>query len=101
MADIFDHTHFDHMTGGDVALQQEIIGLFRGQIAEWHAALNAAAPSSDWRDAAHKLKGSARGIGLHALAEACEHAEAAPEAEIRARLTALRAELDAALLALA
>jgi HPt (histidine-containing phosphotransfer) domain-containing protein len=75
MAVVFDAAHFDHMTGADAALKQEILQLFRGQIANWTPALSPTAPGPNWRDIVHTMKGSARGIGLWALAEACEQAE--------------------------
>lgn len=80
---VLDRAHFDHMTAGDRALQVEVLGLFRQQVEAWRARLTS---GDGWREAAHTLKGSARGIGLNALAAACEAAETAPEAE---RLTAL------------
>ena len=94
--DVFDRKHFAHMTGDDAALQREIAGLFRGQIAAWRTAFK---PGADWRDAAHTLKGSARGIGLWVLAEACESAEKAP-GDANAALVRLNAALDEALTAL-
>ena len=101
MAEIFDRAHFEHMTGDDAALQLEVIGLFRGQVAEWTGALSPDAPAPDWREAVHKLKGSARGIGFGALAEAREQAEAAQGDGVAPALRALGAALDQALAALA
>jgi HPt (histidine-containing phosphotransfer) domain-containing protein len=98
---VFDRAHYANMTGDDHALQLEIIGLFRGQVAAWLGVLAPQAPGEDWRAAVHTLKGSARGIGLWALAEACETAEAATErAGIAEALTQLRVSLAAALEAL-
>jgi len=97
-ASAFDQSHFDHMTGGDRALQAEIVDLFRGQAAVWRAGL--AHTDGNWRDAAHMLKGSARGIGLMALAQACETAERLGDESAAASLAAVRAELEAALEAL-
>jgi len=94
---ILDRAHFDMMTGGDRALQLEVLGLFRGQVEAWSAAF---ALDEGWRDAVHTMKGSARGIGLHALAQACELAEQAPEAEAGAALQRVREALDEALCAL-
>ena len=94
---ILDRAHFDHMTAGDRALQLEVLGLFRTQVEGWNAALDS---GTGWREAVHKLKGSARGIGLEALAASCEAAERAPEADTGAALAAVRAALDAALVAL-
>jgi HPt (histidine-containing phosphotransfer) domain-containing protein len=75
---VLDRTHFDHMTGADRALQIEVLGLFRAQVEGWSAAM---ASAQGWRDAVHTLKGSARGIGLNALAAACEAAETAEDGE--------------------
>ncbi|HYD88243.1 MAG TPA: Hpt domain-containing protein [Vitreimonas sp.] len=94
---ILDRAHFDMMTGGDRALQLEVLGLFRGQVEAWSAAF---AMGQGWRDAVHTMKGSARGIGLHALAEACEIAERAPDAEAAAALERVREALEEALRAL-
>jgi HPt (histidine-containing phosphotransfer) domain-containing protein len=94
---VLDRAHFDHMTGGDRALQAEIIGLFRAQADGWSGAF---AAGQGWREAAHTLKGSARGIGLHALATACEAAEAAAGDEEGPALMRLRAALQDALAAL-
>ena len=76
MGAILDTDHFRHMTGDDRALQQEIILLFRGQAQLWRRLIIPDAPVHTWRDAVHSLKGSARGLGLWRLAEACEAAEA-------------------------
>ena len=94
---VLDRAHFEHMTGGDCALQAEVIGLFRAQADGWRTKLN---ETADWRGAAHTLKGSARGIGLAPLAAACEAAEAASEADAPAALERVRAELEQALSAL-
>lgn len=91
---VLDRAHFDHMTGGDRALQLEVLGLFRMQVDGWTSAFEAGA---DWRAAVHTMKGSARGIGLHALAAGCEAAEAAPDGDCTAALAQVRAALDEAL----
>lgn len=91
-----DRAHFSHMTGGDLPLQREILELFRGQVEGWIERL---VPGEHWRDAAHTLKGSARGIGLTVLAEVCEAAEASDD-ELAA-ITRLRAALQDALVAVA
>jgi HPt (histidine-containing phosphotransfer) domain-containing protein len=94
---VLDRAHFDHMTGADRALQVEVAGLFRMQAEGWIAACEGA---EGWRAAVHTLKGSARGIGLMALAAACEAAEAAPDAATAQALAQLRASLAEALAAL-
>ncbi|MEZ6023434.1 MAG: Hpt domain-containing protein [Hyphomonadaceae bacterium] len=86
---VLDRAHFDHMTGADMALQAEVIGLFKGQVEGWRAALAGA----EWRTAVHSIKGAARGIGLMRLAAACETAETSKAlAPVR---TALIEALDA------
>lgn len=95
-----DRAHFAMMTGGDMLLQAEIVGLFRGQVAEWRTAM--AAPSGEgWAEALHKLKGSARGIGLFPLADACEAAERAGAAHAAAYSAKVVVALEEALAALA
>ena len=91
---VLDRAHFDHMTGGDRTLQIEVLDLFRGQVVNWRARL---ASGEGWREAAHTLKGSARGIGLHALAAACEAAETASEAQSVLALSDVHRALGAAL----
>ncbi|MBL8537753.1 MAG: Hpt domain-containing protein [Hyphomonadaceae bacterium] len=70
---VFDRAAFDAATAGDRELQREVLALFRGQVAGWRVAF----AGEDWRTAVHTLKGSARGIGLPALAQACAAAEEA------------------------
>lgn len=94
---VLDRAHFDHMTGADRALQLEVLGLFRMQVGGWRAAFGA---GPGWRDAVHTMKGSARGIGLMALAAACEAAEAAPDGAQTAPLQQVGAALEEALAAL-
>lgn len=95
MTAVLNRAHLDMMTAGDLALQREVIELFRGQAAAWEASL---APEQAWRDPLHSLKGSARGIGLMALAQACEAAEQAHEPG--SALLRVRAALGEALEAL-
>lgn len=79
MSAILDADHFRHMTGDDKALQAEIVALFRAQAQLWRRLIVPDAPMHTWRDALHTLKGSARGLGLWRLADACEGAERATE----------------------
>ena len=94
---LLDRAHFDHMTGHDRALQVEIAELFRVQADAWAGACNGA---EGWATAVHTLKGSARGIGLAALAAACEAAEKAPDIARAEALAKVRAALAEALVAL-
>lgn len=94
---ILDRTHFDAMTAGDYALQLEVVGLFRSQAEAWRGAC---AGGAGWRDVIHRLKGSARGIGLVALSESCAAAEATNDSGAPAALAEVRRSLDEALDAL-
>lgn len=104
----FDRAHFTMMTGGDAALQAEIVAMFRVQAQLWSRLLTPDAPTGTWADAAHTAKGSAKGLGLWRLADACEEAEtlgragamegtlvAAALHRVRAALTEAIAALDA------
>lgn len=102
----FDLNHFQAMTGEDPALQAELAALFKAQAKLWERLLVVDAPAPTWRDAAHTLKGSARGLGLWRLAEACSGVEAAARSGLREgpkvhrALARARKELRAALEAL-
>jgi HPt (histidine-containing phosphotransfer) domain-containing protein len=76
-AQILDLSHLATQTGGDHALQREILTLFVRQSREILALLrNDAALPQARADLAHKLKGSARTIGAFGVAEAAEAVEA-------------------------
>ena len=69
-----DFPYLEGFAAGDSALVAEVLDLFREQAAIWSRMLT---PESEgWRDAVHTLKGAGRGIGAHALGDACERAEA-------------------------
>ena len=94
-----DFNYLETYAGGDMALVEEVLGLFREQAAIWVRLLDPAAEGEAWRDAAHTLKGSARGIGARALAQACGAAELAePDVGLRTvRLERVKDALHAAL----
>ena len=75
---VFDLGHLQRYTLGDQALQCEVLGLFREQIASSLVVLRESVARDDsaaWRMAAHTLKGSAWAVGAFRLAEAAELAE--------------------------
>jgi HPt (histidine-containing phosphotransfer) domain-containing protein len=74
---LFDRTHLSRYTGGDLALEVELVGLMCDQAERCIARMADASDAKQFRDAAHTLKGAARGVGAFALAAACERAEAA------------------------
>lgn len=78
---LFDRAHLGRYTGGDHALEVELVGLMCDQAERCIERMGQASDAKEFHDAAHTLKGAARGVGAFALAAACERAEEAPEAE--------------------
>ncbi len=74
IAAALDHGHLRTQTFGDAALQREVLDLFAAQSRALLAALEAGTGGAE---AAHKLVGSARGIGAPAVAAAAEQVERA------------------------
>jgi HPt (histidine-containing phosphotransfer) domain-containing protein len=74
-----DLEHLDRYTGGDAALNREILGLFDNQCHEILIKLEQLAvehhDGKSWRELVHTLKGAARGVGAFALADAAAEAE--------------------------
>jgi len=90
-----DIAHLDRYTGGDAAINAEVLRLFEGQcreiVARLESLLSDGSPGDlarKWHEAAHALKGAARGIGAFALADAACDAEKAGVAD---RMTAFAA----------
>lgn len=69
-----DFAYLETFAAGDAGVIEEVLNLFREQAGIWSAMLDASAEG--WRDAAHTLKGAARGIGANHLGEVCAAAEA-------------------------
>lgn len=74
-----DIEHLDRYTGGDCALDEEILRLFDTHCRELMGKLESLATgepdAKSWREATHTLKGAARGIGAFALGNAAAEAE--------------------------
>ena len=70
-----DLVHLARYTLGDRALESEILQLFRAQAGIYMDRLKSASDGRSWREAAHTIKGSARGIGAWGVAQAAEAAE--------------------------
>lgn len=87
-----DWAHLARQTGGDQAFAEEILGLFAAHAQQLAVALATAAEPRSWRDAAHSLKGSARGIGAFDLGLAAEAAEALDPASAGASAVLFRLE---------
>jgi hypothetical protein len=104
---VVDQAHLNRMTGGDAALASEVLGLFREQWDLWVRLLDPTTPTLDWGNAAHTIKGSARGIGAWQLGEVCGGAEEAARAGEMTRdnkrvwLEAISDEMDKVITAIA
>jgi HPt (histidine-containing phosphotransfer) domain-containing protein len=74
-----DLDHLDRYTGGDRAINREILLLFETQCREMIAKLEHLSSGENdaksWHHIAHTLKGAARGIGAFALGDAAAEAE--------------------------
>jgi HPt (histidine-containing phosphotransfer) domain-containing protein len=96
-----DLVHLDRVTFGDVGLQAEVLALFAAQTAVLMPELVARPHQAG--ALAHTLKGSAKAIGAHRVAEAAEAFEDAPHAqqalrELQNAVIAACAAIDARLL---
>ena len=90
-----DFSVLERVAGGDAAVMEEILDLFREQAAVWSGLLN---PNGEaWRDACHTIKGAAAGVGAGHLAQACGAAEAADGPMAAVMLDRVRDALDLAL----
>lgn len=76
---VLDRDHLAQYTAGDAGLEAELFSLLKGQIDACVSALRGASDAQTWKDAAHTLKGAARGVGAMELGEACALAEARPQ----------------------
>jgi len=75
---VVDLNHLARYTGGDLALNSEILRLFDAQTSEMVGRLQAILDSRDtksWKEITHTLKGAARGIGAFPFADAAAAAE--------------------------
>ncbi|GAW39974.1 Hpt domain protein [Brevundimonas sp. SH203] len=90
-----DFTVLDAMTGGDAAINEEVLGLFVNQAALWSTLLD---PRGEgWRDGVHTIRGAAAGIGARDLAAICAEAESADPALAAPALDRVRDAMQAAL----
>lgn len=73
-----DLVHLSRYTGGDEALNAEVLTLFVGQAEQLVARLRISLDKGDlksWGQNTHTLKGAARGVGAFDLADAAAAAE--------------------------
>jgi HPt (histidine-containing phosphotransfer) domain-containing protein len=70
-----DLSHLRRYTMGNVALENEVLGLFLQQLPQTISALKSAKTAHDWRFSTHALKGSSRAVGAWPLAQLAAQAE--------------------------
>lgn len=75
MSNAIDLQHLRKYVGDDVHLRDEVLAIFVEHAAPLLDRLDPDADDGSWRDAAHTLKGGARGIGAWAVGDLCEAAE--------------------------
>lgn len=76
-----DMDHLEAATFGDRALQREVLGLFETQAEKLMQTIRASSGRAR-NEAAHALKGAARGIGAFAVADEAEKIEQGDEAAV-------------------
>ena len=87
-----DLAHLARYTGGDAALNAEILRLFDAQASELVEKLRSILEARDaksWKLATHTLKGAARGIGAFGLGDAAAAAEPIDPADTQTAAAAL------------
>jgi HPt (histidine-containing phosphotransfer) domain-containing protein len=92
-----DLAHLARYTLGDRALEAEILSLFLAQAPQSVIRLAGAQEHKHWREAAHSLKGSARGIGAWTLGDLAERAEKSVAWNVPTARRQILAGLEAAL----
>lgn len=77
----FDRAHLERVTQGDHLLAREVLRLFDSQAERQLAAMASADNAKARAEAAHTLKGAARGVGAFAVARIAEDVEACAKDE--------------------
>ena len=78
MPPTIDLDHLARYTGGEKAMNAEILKLFDGQISEMVGQLRGVIAARDarrWKEITHTIKGAARGVGAFAFGDAAAAAE--------------------------
>ena len=70
-----DYDHLRVQAAGDLGVMREVLSLFLTHTEQVLTELDAASDPKTWKQWTHTLKGSARGIGAFAVAEAAADAE--------------------------
>ncbi len=84
---VVNTSHFDTLTGGDMATSQRLLELFMENTSISLEELSEAEFGSEaWCKTAHRLKGSAASLGLFGLSDIAAQAEALPAGAAKAEL---------------
>lgn len=95
---VIDLEHLARYTGGEKALNAEILRLFDAQVTGMAVELETLMASGDtkrWREVVHTIKGAARGVGAFGMGDAAAKAEPvnpADQAEAKAAIAMLERE---------
>lgn len=95
-----DLAHLASQTGGDRALQRDLLDLFILQAAEFRARIGHLEDPAGAGDLVHRIKGSARAIGAFGLSAAAEDFECALSAHRPLALVSMTTALTKALSAI-
>ncbi len=98
---IFDQEHLHQYTGGDPALERELVNLFLSHFVPVRTQLDAARSAQEWKFAAHSIKGSARSMGAPQIAALADRLDSLEFEVPKASKARLLDELDAAMAAFA
>lgn len=90
-----DFAVLNGMTGGDDAINEEVLGLFVNQADLWSVMMDPKVEG--WRDGVHTIRGAAAGIGARDLAAICAEAEAVDQKLAAPAVERVRDALEAAL----
>ncbi len=101
MSNPIDLDHLARYTGGEKALNSEILRLFDSQVTDMVGQLDVLIAQRDakrWREIAHTIKGAARGVGAFEMGEAAAAADPVdPANEERAKAAIKTLEKEAQL----
>jgi HPt (histidine-containing phosphotransfer) domain-containing protein len=70
-----DYQHLEAQAAGNREVMREVLGLFVTHCEQVIGELERAGDAKTWKQWTHTLKGSARGVGAFAVAEAAADAE--------------------------
>ena len=93
MSKPIDLEHLARYTGGEKALNAEILRLFDSQVTDMVGQLNgmlAVRDAKRWREIAHTIKGAARGVGAFGMGDAAAAAEPVDPANAQKALAAIK-----------